>query len=148
MNEKDLKVLEQYSLNIDKTYRGRGSYLCESNGKVYLLKEYHVSEEKAAVIAEIVDSLREDVSLLADNFVKNKEGNYISRDRDNVGFILKEWCSAKECDLKNTEELMLIVKQLARLHIQLRKKEKVTFISDAKTCLAEFDKRIKEMKKM
>lgn len=148
MIEKDLKVLEQYNLQIEKTYRGRGSYLCESKGKIYLLKEYHVSEEKAAVIAEIVDSLRENPMLLADNFVKNKEDKYISRDRDNVGFVLKEWCNAKECDIKNEEEIVRIVEQLARLHTQLRKKEKVVFTNEAKTCVGEFEKRIKEMKKI
>ena len=31
MNEKSLKVLEQYEIEVISTRRGRGSYICETN---------------------------------------------------------------------------------------------------------------------
>lgn len=148
MNEKDLKILEKYDLIIDKIYRGRGSYMCESSGKIYLLKEYPVSEEKAANIGEVMEYLNVKDDSFADVFVKNSDGNYISRDRDNYGFLLKMWCKGQECDVKDIEQITLALSKLAELHNLLRDKDKVEFVYKPLSCAQEFEKRIKELKKI
>lgn len=148
MNEKDLKILEKYELQTDKIYRGRGSYICESAGKTYLLKEYPVSEEKAAAIAVVLDYLNSKDAGFPDVFVKNTDENYISRDRDNYGFLLKQWCKGQECDVRNENNIILAMKKLALMHNILREQEKVDFIYKPLSCADEFQKRINEMKKI
>lgn len=46
MNEKDLKILEQYDLQMEKIYRGRGSYLCEAVGNIYLSENIMCQKKK------------------------------------------------------------------------------------------------------
>ena len=40
MNDRGLKVLEQYELEIFSTRRGRGSYLCETSQGLKLLCDF------------------------------------------------------------------------------------------------------------
>ena len=148
MNEKDLKILEQYDLQMEKIYRGRGSYLCEAVGNIYLFREYHVSEEKACAIAQIVDAVSDGTDILADKFIRNKEGYYISRDRDKIGFVLKKWCRARECDTKNIDEILTVVHHMAKLHKKSDEIGQVELNQNPKICREEFEKRIKEMKKV
>lgn len=148
MNEKDLKILEKYDIEFDKIGRGRGSYLCESKGLTYLLKEYHVSEEKASVVAGVMDYLYQNDKSFPDIFVRNSEGNYISRDRDNVGFLLKQWTKGQECDVSDIEDIESALKKLGCLHNLLEKKDKTDFNSEPVSCLDEINKRIRELKKI
>ena len=47
MNDRALKVLEQYELEIISTRRGRGSYICETTQGLKILCDYTGSENKA-----------------------------------------------------------------------------------------------------
>ena len=49
MNERALKVLEQYELEIAGTRRGRGNFICETDKGSKQLCEFHGSEKKLDV---------------------------------------------------------------------------------------------------
>ena len=52
MNEKSLKVLEEYDLELISARRGRGSYICETSLGTKILADYNGSEKKAAFIGQ------------------------------------------------------------------------------------------------
>ena len=46
MNENALEVLEQYDLEVYRTWKGRGVYFVDTACGLYLLKEHRGSEDK------------------------------------------------------------------------------------------------------
>ena len=54
MNEKSLKILEEYDLELFSARRGRGSYICETSLGTKLLADYNGSEKKAAFTSQLL----------------------------------------------------------------------------------------------
>ena len=59
MNEKSLKLLEQYDLELISARRGRGSYICETSLGKKLLTDYTGSEKKIVFTNQLMDPLRQ-----------------------------------------------------------------------------------------
>lgn len=119
MNEKSLKVLEQYEIQVTGTRRGRGSYICETNMGKKLLADYTGSEKKLAFVNQVLEALRRQGYSFTDIVMANKEEQLITRDRDENGYILKDWYEGRECDTRSTADMELAVESLARLHRML-----------------------------
>lgn len=120
MNERDLAVLEQYDLTVKETWRGRGSYICVTDRGKKRLQEYKGSETRArnqtALLCQLKDRGYENVDLP----VENREGCIVTRTRDGVGYILKDYLDGRECDVGNRDELLEAAANLARLHALMR----------------------------
>ncbi|MDO5540549.1 MAG: CotS family spore coat protein [Eubacteriales bacterium] len=116
MNEKSLKVLEQYELEVISTRRGRGSYICETSQGKKLLTNCGSSEKKMIFVNRVLESMRESGYAFADIAAVNKEGNLLTPDRDDIPCILKDWYEGRECDTKNMSDIEQAVKNLAQLH--------------------------------
>lgn len=116
MNEKSLKVLEAYDLELISARRGRGSYICETSLGTKLLADYSGSEKKAAFTSQLLERMEKDGFPFPDKAVVNKEGMYLTRDWDEQKYILKDWYEGRECDTKNNAEVRLAVNNLARIH--------------------------------
>lgn len=125
MNEKSLKVLEQYDIQVTGTKRGRGSYICETNMGKKLLADYTGSEKKLVFVNEVLEMLKGKGYLFADVILPTKEGNLTTRDRDENVYILKDWYEGRECDTRNMNDVEQAVINLAHLHnmLVLEKKE-------------------------
>lgn len=148
MNERDLKILECYDMQFDRTIRGRGSYLCEAEGRTYLLKEYSASEERAAALCELLERLKETGRMSVDVPVRNSQETFVSRNRDGVGYVLKEWRRGRECDVSDREEIFRAVRQMARLHRAFEACDPVEGIRRGLSCSEEFGKRLRELNKI
>lgn len=116
MNEKSLKVLEQYEIQVTGTRRGRGSYICETNMGKKLLADYTGSEKKLAFVNQVLQELRRQGYSFTDMVTEDKEGHLIVKDRDENTYILKDWYEGRECDTKNTVDMEYAVEALAGLH--------------------------------
>ena len=116
MNEKSLKVLEAYDLELIGARRGRGSYICETSLGTKLLADYSGSEKKAAFTSCLLEKMEHSGYLFPDKAVRNKEGTYLCRDRDEQSYILKDWYEGRECDTKNNADVRQAVGNLARIH--------------------------------
>ena len=55
-------------------------------------------------------------SLRVDQYVRNKEGELLSTASDGIRYVVKDWFSDRECDLKDTGEIFSAVRQIAVLH--------------------------------
>lgn len=48
--------------------------------------------------------------------MRNKEGELLSTASDGIRYVVKDWFSDRECDLKDTGEILSAVRQIAVLH--------------------------------
>lgn len=145
MNERNLKILEQYDMEIKNIRRGRDSYILETGQGVVLLKEYHGSRQRAIWVEKVCQAANQ-TGIKTDMPIANKEGDFVSCDRDEKKYMLKHWFIGREIDVKNSSEVNQAVDNLAKLHRAL-----AGFQEDGKEKVSReriFEKRMKELKKI
>lgn len=116
MNDRGLKVLEQYELDIISTRRGRGSYICETNQGLKILCDFAGSEKKLIFQNQILKELKQQGYEWVDPALENKEGKLVSMDRDENRYIVKDWFYGRECSSTGEMDILDTVENLARLH--------------------------------
>lgn len=116
MNEKGLKILEQYDLTVYSSRRGRNSWICETDRGLKILTEFSGAPKKLEFQNQILAHLKEKGYVRVDLALENKEGELFSKDREETRYIVKDWFEGKECDTKNEEDILKTVQNLARLH--------------------------------
>ena len=89
MNEKGLVVLEQYELDVRNARRGRGSFLVDTDRGLKLLTEYSGTEGRLEFQAEVMGELREKGLKRLDFPVRNKEGGFLVKDREEITYLLR-----------------------------------------------------------
>jgi len=120
VNEKGTDVLQQYDLDIIRTSRVRGAVLCETRQGSRLLKEYQGSEARLVQVEHALQELGEHCRVAVDRVVPNREGELITPDCEQIPYVVKEWSSGRECDLKDSAQVLQSVRMLASLHAGLR----------------------------
>lgn len=120
MNERGTVVLNQYDLQILNTQKTRGAILCETNEGKKLLKEYRGTMKRLEFEYEVLSSIKEQGFYFVDNYVRNKDGELLSKDFGQGNYVVKDWFEGRECDVKNRNEVLESVKVLANLHSLLR----------------------------
>ena len=101
MNERALKVLEQYELEVGQLRRGRGSYMFDTPQGLRMLCDCTCSEHKAEFQNRVMERMREGGYQRVDRIVQNREGKLVSEDRD---------------DTASESEILAAVENLARIH--------------------------------
>lgn len=124
MNERGTGVLEQYGLEVQKTCRTRGAVLCETSQGPKLLKEWTGSDKRIQLEYEVLSALGEETGLQVDCCIKNREGKLVSVDEEQTRYVLRNWYDGHECNTRDTGEILMAAKLLARLHQGLRKLER------------------------
>lgn len=94
--------------------------LCETDKGMMLLKEYSGSVLRLSIEDEILNGLKEE-GRTVDTYVKNKSEQILSIDTDGTKYVLKNWFEGKECDVRNTAEILDAVRALAGLHAAFRR---------------------------
>lgn len=122
MQEYELKVLEQYPIDVKSTRKARGAFFCETDTGLLLLKEARAFRKKVPALCSLYTHLQEQGVGLVDKFLPNKEGEYVSILEDETPYVLKKWFQGKECDIRRNKEVMDGAKNLARLHQCMRVK--------------------------
>lgn len=116
MNEKSLKLLEQYELELLSARRGRGSYICETSLGTKILAEYSGSEKKILFTNRLLEKMEAKGYLCADKVMADKEGKYLCKNREDETYILKDWYEGRECDTRNNQDVRQAAANLARIH--------------------------------
>ena len=116
MNEKGLKILEQYDLTVYNSRRGRNSWICETDRGWKLVTEFSGAPKKLEFQNQVLAQLKEKGYPFVDLVLENKEGELFTQDREETRYIVKDWFEGKECDTKNEEDILNAVKNLAHLH--------------------------------
>lgn len=120
MNEKALQILEQYDVNLLRSFGGRGALMLETDQGLKILKEFAGSRTKLPYEQRLLDCLEERGVCKGDKIVLNRAGEAVTLGEYETPYILKNWPSGRECDTKNEEELRRSVETLGRIHKALR----------------------------
>lgn len=122
MQDYELKILEQYPIDVKSTHKARGAFFCETDKGLLLLKEARTFRKKVPAIFNLHVQLRGQGFELVDQFLLNKNGECVSVLEDETPYVLKNWFRGRECDVRRSKEIMDGAKNLARLHSLMRVK--------------------------
>lgn len=120
MNEKALQILEQYDLEVLRSYGGRGGIMLETKDGLKMIKEFAGSRAKLPLEQRVLGILAERGVCAVDQVQANKEGELVTIGDYETPYIIKDWPPGRECDSKNEEELLKSMRLLARVHRELR----------------------------
>lgn len=120
MNEKYTEVLSQYELELLNVKRGRGAWLCETNKGLKMLREYRGTLKRLEFENQVFLQMEETGHLNVDRYIRNKEGELLSRAEDGTRWIVKNWYADRECNLKDGKEVLCAIEQIAYLHKKLQ----------------------------
>ncbi len=120
MNDRAVSMLENYEINVLRTYRGRSAIICETDQGLKVLREYRGTEERIARIDQLLRAVREKSGYLLDTYVQNKEGTYLCRDREQNTYLLKDYYEGKECVPEDMSDIGMAFAHMAKLHKAMR----------------------------
>lgn len=89
MNDRNTEVLEQYDMEIFSVRRGRGSWICETDKGLRLLREYKGTTKRLEFEEEVLNILQNSGISRVDQYVRNKEGELQSAAPDGLRYIVK-----------------------------------------------------------
>ncbi len=116
MNDKAVNVLEQYEMTVNRTFKGRGTIICDTDQGMRVLKEYRGRTEKLELLYQLQSKLND--NLRTDTLVRNKEGALFVKDIDNSVYIVEELVEGKECSYKNEDDIVKACGAMAKLHLK------------------------------
>lgn len=116
MNDRAVSVLENYEIEVIRTWKGRGAMLCESDKGLLILKEYTGPKDKIIFQDALLRRIREQGFHPVEAVLKTKEDELIVYDQDRTPYILKTYFEGRECSIRDTGECVRAVKTLAGLH--------------------------------
>ncbi len=119
MIDRYMEALEQYEMEFISVRKGRGAWICETDRGLRLLREYRGTVKRLEIEDQILGMLDTRTSLRTDRCERNREGGLLTMAGDGTGYILKEWFSDRECNIKDSYEIRQSIARLAMLHGQL-----------------------------
>lgn len=119
MNDRAVSILENYDFTVIKVHKARGAFVCETDRGLKVLKEYQAPVSKLTLMDVLLKAVAENAKVDVDTLTADKEGNFISYDRDGMGYVVKAYYEGRECSAGEPEDLKLAMKALALLHEEL-----------------------------
>lgn len=116
MNDRAVSLLDQYGIEVNRTWKGRGAILCDSDRGLLILKEYCGPVDKIVFQDFFLKHIKENGTVRAESILRTKEDEMIVYDQDRTPYILKTYFEGRECSHRNTEECGQAVATLAKLH--------------------------------
>lgn len=120
MNEKYVEALPQYDLEIGNVRKARSGWICETNQGIKLLKEYRGTMKRLEFETQVLGQVKEAGGVQVDAYIRTGQGELYSLSEDGTRHVLKDWYLDRECNLKDREEILNAITQIARLHRTLR----------------------------
>lgn len=119
MNDRAVSILENYDFTVIKTRKARGAFVCETDRGMKILKEYQAPVSKLGLMDVLLRNVAEKAKVNVDTLVADKEGKFVSYDREGMGYVVKDYYEGRECLSKDSADLKLAMSSLALLHEEL-----------------------------
>lgn len=120
MDAKYQEVLKQYNFKINNTFRIRGAHIIETNEGAKLFKHLGCSKKRVEFEDKIQKFMISEGYPYIDSYVYNSKEEIITSDSMGNAYVIKDWHYGTEIDLRNEEDVIKGVKNLAFLHTILR----------------------------
>ena len=144
MNDRAVSVLENYDMEVTRTFKGRGTIICDTNKGMRVLKEYKGNTDKLELLELLQERLSEVVK--TDKLVRNKEGELFCKDTDGIVYIVKEQLDGRECNYKSEEEILQAFRIMAKLHQAMKDTSEMAHTLPVHYYVEEMEKHTKECK--
>lgn len=148
MNDRYVSLLENYEIEVLRTWKGRGAILCETNQGTLILKEYAGHREKCVFQDAVLRMIRESGFLNIEMIIKNKDGELLTADQDGNCYVLKTYFEGRECNVRDLNECMYVMEMLAKLHKAATGGQAVQENGGSYTVSQEFEKHNKELRRV
>lgn len=149
MNDRAVSVLNNYEFQVLRTWKGRGSILCETDQGIRILKEYNGTADKLESLQRLLQMVKNNGFLGVEEIVRNKEGELLCSDTDHSTYYVKTYFEGHECNIKEDSERVYAIKTLASLHKSMTLPQLAAEKQLEKLpLLHEFEKRNRELKKV
>lgn len=122
MSERGMAVLNQYEFEVIRIGRGRGALLVETDAGLKWMTESSKTEARIETLQQVLAALR-DQGFPAEQYVANREGNWISKDEYQHSHVVMDWFSGRECSSRDERDSLEAVAILAKLHLALQQIE-------------------------
>ena len=116
MNDRAVSLFEKYELTIEKTKKGRGTIIAETDKGIKILTEYQGYKEKVDFLEGIMEEIKQNGFPFIDCYMRNKEEQIITTDFVGKPYVVKDFLEGTECNVKDLKECQTVVCALARLH--------------------------------
>ncbi len=148
MNDRAVELLGQYEIEVQRTRKGRGAIVCDTDQGCLILKEYSGSQERIELQNRLLKQTADAGLVEAEAIIPNKEGGLLAADGDGVKYVLKTWREARECSIHDKEECVEAVRLLARLHESMVLPGETPNLPMAFSTEKEYEKHNKELKRV
>lgn len=151
VNDRCVNLLENYEIEVNRTWKGRGSLLCETDKGILVLKEYMWHREKSVFQDAVLTHIRNRGFTNIEAVIRNKEGELLTIDQDQTAYMLKSYVEGRECDVRNMDECARAMKTLAKLHKASVSSKEEWCLDNAytvNTVKREFEKHNKELRRV
>ncbi len=149
MNDRAVSLFENYEIEVNRTWKGRGAILCDSDKGLLIMKEYFGPIDKVNFQDCLLRNIKEKGFTRVESILRTKDGEMIVCDQDRVPYIVKTYFEGKECNYRDIEECRRAVITLAGLHKasdlsgqEILEKQPIFRIEE------EYDKHNRELKKV
>ena len=116
MNDKAVALLEQYDIEVLRTRKGRGAFLCDTKQGVLVFKEYEGTEGRLMQQDAVLRHIKAGQLVQVDELIPTKAGELFVKDKDGVRYILKTYYEGRECNIYDRDECVTAMCLLAKLH--------------------------------
>ncbi|MCH5268446.1 MAG: hypothetical protein J1E62_08895 [Lachnospiraceae bacterium] len=116
MEDKLEEVLAQYTVQAGNRKRVRGAILLETEEGLCLLREFSGKRGHLEFEEALKNHLTEQGYSLVDRAVRNNRGELLTRDGAGGLWLMKQWFSGRECDLRDAGQVKQAMVHLAKLH--------------------------------
>ncbi len=148
MNDRSVSLLENYDIEVLRTWKGRGAILCETPQGTLILKEYAGHKEKALFQDALLNMVRDKGFENVENILKNKDQELLTQDQDGTYYVLKTYFEGRECNVRDMNECSLAMNTLARFHNAACRDTPLPGAYAARPAHAEFERHNKELRRV
>lgn len=148
VNDRYVSLLENYEIEVLRTWKGRGAVLCETNQGTLILKEYMGHKDKCVFQDAVLHMIQEKGFFHIETIIRNKEGELLTSDADGTCYVLKTYFEGRECNVKDKGECALAMETLAKLHKAAVIDDHLPPLGKSYTVEEEFDKHNRELRRV
>lgn len=120
MNDRALSLLEHYDIEVLRSRKGRGTFICDTNSGSVILKEYSGNPQKLLLQQQLLEQIRQKGLVRTEMLLPDREGQLFVKDGEGSCYILKTWEEGSECNIYDGRECVEAIRLLARLHLSMQ----------------------------
>ena len=117
MDDRIADLLVSYDLEVYRANRVKGAWILETNQGLKHFGSCNYSENRARGAQSIKQFIKEQGFSEVDALVGTKDGTFLVQGPYNEMFVMRDWFYGEECNVKSREQVILLAKTLAKLHL-------------------------------